>query len=534
MAFQDLLRCTHARAGSACSASTSYRGAKRRSVYLHSALSQQRHRESFTLPREDHAMSSNNPAPAQRPPGNDQAAPGLLWYRPGALGIMILLLLLLVPALWNGFPLIFADTGGYLARPFEGTLELGRSATYGAFLAAGMPFDFWPIVIVQAAITIWVILLTLRVVSPDLRTGYALVIVVALAVVTSLPWYVSQLMPDIFVLLAAVALHLLAFRTERLTRIEIATLAAVIAFAIASHMSALALVTAQLAVFAVLKLVARPLALPSPRLAPAALAIVAGLALALTVNAAVAGKARLTPGGSTFLFARLVQDGIAKRYLDDHCRHQSLRLCAVRNELTISAEDWLWWGDSPLHRLGGWQSLEAEANHIIIETLRLYPGAHLAAAIRNTALQMVTLATGEGINSTHNWHAEDVLEDLAPHTMPRFRSAEQQRDGFDFAVINLVQVPAALIATLLLPAVVIALHRRRPQAAAFALSALIVLLVNAAICGNFSNPNARYQSRLAPLATFALLVAAAGIHRGDMRRRPRPATPPAVPDPRAA
>src|SRR5689334_4747194 len=43
---------------------------------------------------------------------------------------------LLWPALSNRFPLIFYDTGGYLARPFEQTLEIGRSALYGAFLAA--------------------------------------------------------------------------------------------------------------------------------------------------------------------------------------------------------------------------------------------------------------------------------------------------------------------------------------------------------------------------------------------------------------
>ncbi len=38
---------------------------------------------------------------------------------------------LIVPALWNGFPLLFFDTGGYLARPFDGTLAPGRSVVYG-------------------------------------------------------------------------------------------------------------------------------------------------------------------------------------------------------------------------------------------------------------------------------------------------------------------------------------------------------------------------------------------------------------------
>ncbi len=71
-------------------------------------------------------------------------------------------LMLLAPALWNGFPLLEYDTGGYLARWFEGTLEVSRSTVYGLYLVAfGRP-DFWPAVVVQAALTVWVIALVLR------------------------------------------------------------------------------------------------------------------------------------------------------------------------------------------------------------------------------------------------------------------------------------------------------------------------------------------------------------------------------------
>ncbi len=45
--------------------------------------------------------------------------------------------LLLVPALWNGFPFLFYDTGGYLARPFDGTLAAGRSVAFGSPPARG-------------------------------------------------------------------------------------------------------------------------------------------------------------------------------------------------------------------------------------------------------------------------------------------------------------------------------------------------------------------------------------------------------------
>ena len=73
-----------------------------------------------------------------------------------------MVLALMTPALWNGFPLIFPDTGGYLSRPIEGTLGMGRSALYGLFLYTGVPFAFWTNAVAQAALTAWLIVLTLR------------------------------------------------------------------------------------------------------------------------------------------------------------------------------------------------------------------------------------------------------------------------------------------------------------------------------------------------------------------------------------
>ena len=48
------------------------------------------------------------------------------------------------------------------------------------------------------------------------RPATAVLIVVALTVLTALPWYTAQLMPDIFFPLAVLALHLLAFRRAAL------------------------------------------------------------------------------------------------------------------------------------------------------------------------------------------------------------------------------------------------------------------------------------------------------------------------------
>src|SRR5258708_35988916 len=183
-------------------------------------------------------MSSHNIAlPGVAPAGTFPTAVArrLAWLA----AAVVMVLALLGPALWNGFPLIFADTGGYLLRPFEGTLELGRSALYVAFLAAAIPLEFWPSVLIQAALAVWIVTLTLRTHLDGVRPWTAVLVVLGLAALTSLPWTASQLMPDVLVPLAALALHLLAFRPGELEAAEIVGLGALAAFAIASHMSIL-------------------------------------------------------------------------------------------------------------------------------------------------------------------------------------------------------------------------------------------------------------------------------------------------------
>src|SRR5689334_6423811 len=115
-------------------------------------------------------------------------------------------LILLMPALWNRFPLLQYDTGGYLARWFEGYLVPSRSTTYGLFLAAGWPLDFWPIVVLQALAAVWIVDLVLRIHRFDRGSPIALPAVVAvLAATTALPWLASVLLTDIFVGLAVLA-----------------------------------------------------------------------------------------------------------------------------------------------------------------------------------------------------------------------------------------------------------------------------------------------------------------------------------------
>ncbi len=90
--------------------------------------------------------------------------------------------LLIAPALWNGFALLQWDTGGYLARWYEGYLVPSRAVVYGLILNAGVPLAFWPVLLLQSGLTVWILALVLRAHGFGRRPLLLLGVVAALSV----------------------------------------------------------------------------------------------------------------------------------------------------------------------------------------------------------------------------------------------------------------------------------------------------------------------------------------------------------------
>src|SRR5690242_13587429 len=82
---------------------------------------------------------------------------------PFLLGLGFLTLLFLAIAIWNRFPLVFYGTGGYLAEGLEGAFLPERSSVYSLLLyLTGSSMSLWPVVILQAAMTAYLVTLTAR------------------------------------------------------------------------------------------------------------------------------------------------------------------------------------------------------------------------------------------------------------------------------------------------------------------------------------------------------------------------------------
>ncbi|MFZ0607938.1 MAG: hypothetical protein WAM75_09730, partial [Xanthobacteraceae bacterium] len=230
--------------------------------------------------------------------------------------------------------------------------------------------------------------------------------------------------------------------------------------------------------------------------------------LLVGTNGVIAGKLAWTPGGYGLAFARMLQDGIVTRYLDDHCPDPGLRLCPYRNELPRDADAFLW-DDGVFNKLGRFAGLDGEMRHIVLASLRDYPGMQIEAALIDTAKQLGAVATGYGVLTTIT-HTYGIIERYTPSVVPAMRAARQQRGEIGFTIVNDVDIPVAWLATALLPLLAIYGLYNAEFAALGGLAATLTLalLANAAFCALISHYQDRYGSRLVWVAVFAVGLAA--------------------------
>ncbi|WP_035966733.1 hypothetical protein [Bradyrhizobium sp. YR681] len=429
-------------------------------------------------------------------------AANTLWLRLAALALP---LLMIAPAFWNGYPLLQWDTGGYLARWYEGYLVPSRSTVFGLYLHYGESFGFWINIAVQSLVTLWLLQLTLRVLSM-MQTFRFVAISLLLILSTALPWLASMLLTDIFAGLSILSLFLLVVGGQRTSTLEKIALFVFTAFAAATHSATLGVLLGLcIAGWMVQPFVRRRL--PTAGLTQASLTIVVGAAMLVSANHALSGRWAWTPGGYGVAFGRMMQDGIVARFLNDRCPRENFKLCPYRNQLPASADEFLW-GNSMFNTLGRFEGMNDEMGTIVVQSLADYPAWQAGAALRAMGQQLLHVATGEG---TNGWipHTRGIIERYVPAQAAPMRAARQQNWDLDFSIVNRLHVPVALTSMLGLVALLAhALAKRRlDDLTLLAATVTLALLGNAFICAVISGPHDRYGARMVWVATFVVLMA---------------------------
>ena len=159
-------------------------------------------------------------------------------------------------AIWNGFPLMFYDTGAYVLEGLGHVFLVERAPVYAELLfLAGGAFSLWPIVMLQALMTSYLILEVARAEVPGLTLWGLTVIGAALSLLTGIAWYVGQVEPDIFTPIVILGCWLLLFRGDRLGKARLCWVVGLTGLAVACHPSHLGLLGGLLIAAALLQFV---------------------------------------------------------------------------------------------------------------------------------------------------------------------------------------------------------------------------------------------------------------------------------------
>jgi len=430
-------------------------------------------------------------------------------------------LMLLWPAIYNGFPLLYPDSMTYLADGTPVARALFQhhfSSYYGVrsllYSLVLLPFHWnrtaWPVAALQALLAAWVLWLTVRALTPRRASGNYLGLMVALSLLSSLSWYSVFIMPDVLGPLVYLAFFLVVFARNKLARWEILSLCAIACWGITAHATHLLLAAGLCGLLVLLSLFQKKHWRQRLQGVALTVAIVAlAIAVQMALNAYLTGVPTLNIERPPYLLARIIADGPGRLYLDQHCDRQQWAVCAYRAKLDDDPDDFLWAPD------GVYQSA-TEQNQTLIRNQEMplvkaavsaYPRLQLQHSAANFHDQL--LAYG-----LYGFDPSPWILDAFPSTMPAAQASYQRSlqargalplEFLDSILNGSVKVSLVMIVLLL------ALRVRRLSAQLWALTVMVFTMIaaNALLTGVLSVVDDRYGCRviwMIPLLAGLLLV----------------------------
>jgi len=422
------------------------------------------------------------------------------------------------------------------------TVLIGRSWFYGALVYAGdLLGGFWLTLVVQAAAAVAAIALTLA--ALRLPRIYVLPVGIVLALLSSLPFYVSFLMPDVFTGIVIAGGAVLLTRELALERWQLVAWWLLLAAGALFHDTHLLILCTLFVAALALRL------LPGKRVNPSGmlvifLAIMIGILGQIAFVLGVKRWYGVAPMNPPFLTARLIEDGTGVEYLRATCPGNGFQVCRYLDRLPMAADDFLW---QTRPDAGVFASASPEAKRrLSAEQVRLAaavfafdPLGQVLASLRNAALQLA---------SSGLWEFEYPDEEKATFDqkfprdlLARLHASAAYQRRMPIATFELILTASFygsvcfIAAALLWPKTRAALGPAIVGASAWLLTGV---LVNAVICGVLSGPHERYSARvqwLLPLMAMLVLsgLLAARAHRVSPRvgRSPEPAVQRCAPRP---
>lgn len=459
-------------------------------------------------------------------------------------GLRIAALLLFLPMFFftQGSILCTTDTGAYLqtisnieSHGLAEAIPMDRSVFYGLFLWAGKhwfgigpllsqmgiaihpPFLF-EILLVPCVLLLLGAVYLLKSAFTQQTAWIAAIAMSVATLITPLPWFVFQVMPDVFTPLLFLYAMMFLKTTSRGAKV-LSTFA--LLFAALMHHSHLPLLTAFAAGIHCIKPLRSQLNFSTQQTKQ--LFVLSFLPWIITLSLNMWAGNGFTPskGSHVFLMGKLCENGVLKAYLDENPIDQNplaqshpeiATFYQHKNNLPQHAWDFVWNDQPLLGPTGGWHHSKDLYLSIYAATLTSPKLVikHIEAAAKATFQQVFLNHAGDGLEPLSKEGA--VATELKKHFPGDFQGffghSAQQQSRINFGTFN--QVYDIVAAILILTCLLLLYKFPNPQYAWLLGVTLFFVLCNAFVTANLANVLSRLNARtfwLIPLMCAAVITA---------------------------
>ncbi len=327
-------------------------------------------------------------------------------------------------------------------RLINDQVEGARSPFYGVLLHGAYLFTtLWGLAALQSFLAAWVIYLLWRTMAPRAPAWSYLAMVAVAAVGTSISFYTTFAMPDIFAGVGGAAVVLILAQGDRLKKLEIAGLWAVCVYAMAIHKSHWG---TGLAVAAGGGVLLRILGLPTQSVVRRGLlvfsAAVVAWAAGAIFNQVYEDRMGHKLGHPPFVMARVLADGPGRDYLRSVCIPpgqggvQPYTLCSFQKNVSNSTDLILWSDRKKLgvFNIASWDQrngLENEEMRFVVGTARFDPMGQLSASLWDWGQQLVAYQVDDPLrNPSAYLRGRYWPTTVLPKLIPNFQACRPPGD----------------------------------------------------------------------------------------------------------
>jgi hypothetical protein len=424
----------------------------------------------------------------------------------------VMALIIVSPALYNRYPLMYFDSGAYMEMAANLLPSFHRAFGYPLLMKwSGWVISNWPIILIQGAIVSMLLDRVMRgLMGAGFRRSYHFLTSLALVLGSALPWYASQLMPDIWTFILVLAFTALwVSKPSRLDAVFYGTLICVAALTHLSHIPLLLLLLISTSFW----LWRKEGALPNRMVwMTSTLSLVLSFLITCSFNAVNGMGFRLSLASNAFVVANLGEMGILKHYLDEQCPSDEYAdLCERRHDLPKETYGYLWDANGPvqLHE-GGWQGANEAYAPIVhaFTTNPRYMKWFLFAGVKATVKQMFQIELGSGLQYAYGegsppyWpmktHFKQELNEY-------LTSVQNKGDELPLQFFRWIHYVTIILSLAFIGWAI--LERRISKEMGLLLAIfLFSYFFNAAITGVLANVYERLQVRLLPLLQFSAML----------------------------